>query len=40
MQQYLVDDVGLKPDAAEAVANFMAEEFEVESVGDLKHLSK
>ena len=33
-------EVGLKDDIAETVAKHMEEEFEIETVDDLKHLSK
>jgi len=36
---YLQEDVGLKPEVAEDVAKYMEDEFEVEDIEDLKHLS-
>ena len=35
MLKYLTD-IGLKPEAAEAVAHYMEEKYEIESVDDLK----
>lgn len=36
---YLQEDVGLKADVAEEVAKYMEDEYEVEDIEDLKHLS-
>jgi hypothetical protein len=39
MLVYLTEDVGLKPELAEEVAKHMEDEYEVEDIEDLKHLS-
>jgi hypothetical protein len=40
MASYLKEEVGLKEDVAASVAKHMEDEYEIEKVEDLKHLSK